>query len=102
MRSHQRLGRRCCRGTPHLNSADSPTCKGGHEVVHYDGSTKGIALAKAIDAQFDLITEFGRSQHPNALRQPWRRVFAGHHLPGSDCGRGFLSVDSDVRFIRKG
>lgn len=26
-------------------------------MVHYDGSKKGIALAKTIDAQFDLIAE---------------------------------------------
>jgi N-acetylmuramoyl-L-alanine amidase len=85
----------------HLNSADSPACKGGHEVVHYDGSKKGIALAKTIDAQFDLIAELADRN----IRTPYANrgdVFLqGTVCPAVIVEGAFLSVESDVKFIRK-
>ena len=85
----------------HLNSADSPTCKGGHEVVHYDGSKKGIALAKAIDAQFDLIAELADRN----IRTPYANrgdVFLqGTVCPAVIVEGAFLSVDSDVEFLHE-
>lgn len=84
----------------HLNSADSPACKGGHEVVHYDGSKKGIALARAIDAQFDLIAEL----EDRNIRLPYRNrgdVFLqGTVCPAVIVEGAFLSVDGDVKFLR--
>lgn len=85
----------------HLNSADSPACKGGHEVVHYDGSKKGIALAKAIDAQFDLIAELADRN----IRTPYANrgdVFLqGTVCPAVIVEGAFLSVDSDVEFLHE-
>lgn len=70
-------------------------------MVHYDGSKKGIALAKTIDAQFDLIAELADRN----IRTPYANrgdVFLqGTVCPAVIVEGAFLSVESDVKFIRK-
>lgn len=70
-------------------------------MVHYDGSKKGIALAKAIDAQFDLIAELADRN----IRTPYANrgdVFLqGTVCPAVIVEGAFLSVDSDVEFLHE-
>lgn len=84
----------------HLNSADSPACKGGHEVVHYDGSKKGIALARAIDAQFDLIADLADRNIRTPFGNRGDVFLQGTVCPAVIVEGAFLSVDGDVKFLR--
>ena len=85
----------------HLNSSDSPTCKGGHEIVYHARSTKGKALALSLDAQFDLIEGLADRN----IRTPYKGrgdTFLSETVCPAVIVEGvFLSVDSDVALLRE-
>lgn len=85
----------------HLNSSDSEACAGGHEVVHYDGSRRGMALARAIDSQFDLICGLA----DRGIRTPYAHRgdvwLQGTICPAVIVEAAFLSVSGDVTLLRE-
>lgn len=83
----------------HLNSADNPDCKGGHEVVHYDGSGKGMALAKAIDSQLDLIADLADRNIRTPYANRGEVFLQGTVCPAVIVEGAFLSVTGDVEFL---
>lgn len=80
----------------HLNSALSPACKGGHEIVHYDGSTRGKTLAWSLDSEFDKLTWLADRN----IRTPYEgrgdAFLSGTKCPAVIVEAAFLSVDNDV------
>lgn len=84
----------------HLNSADSPSCQGGHEVVHYDGSICGERLARCIDAQFDAFEDLSDRN----IRTPWDgrgdTFLRATKMPAVIVEPAFLSVKSDVAILK--
>ena len=84
----------------HLNDSNNPTCKGGHEMIHYDGSRKGKALAKAIDAQFDLIAQLADRNTRTPYKGRGETFLSKTACPAVIVEAAFLSVAGDVNYLR--